>query len=115
LLIVMLWLDIWTELNKGLFSEWDLTMAPMRQLMVSTLGIWTLQTHLALDKSILTMLIIHGIGNLTQIWSLIGAELIRETSPACIHSIRGLSLVHLVEINGYGHLDIGTLDIHLVM
>jgi len=69
LLIVMLWLDIWTELNKGLFSEWDLTMAPMRQLMVSTLGIWTLQTHLALDKSILTMLIIHGIGNLVTDWS----------------------------------------------
>jgi len=59
----------------------------------STLGIWTLQTliWLLISPSWL-LLIIHGIGNLTQTclvhWL---SRTIRETSSACIHSIRGLS------------------------
>jgi len=66
---------------------------------------------LALDKSILT------IANYSRNWKLdqnhstwftdwSWAEHIRDTSPTCIHCIRGLS-----QLDGYGGLDIGTLDI----
>jgi len=87
------------------FSEWSLPMAPRlisnATTYGSTLGIWTLQTliWLLISPSWL-LLIVHGIGNLTQTclvhWL---TELIRETSSACIHSIRGISQ-RTLEING---------------